>query len=218
MVSNERVRSAILGIVILCGSLLAATTFAAQQKVVFFYPGTASWERLLISESHDGAQGVRSKKTCLSCHDGDLVEMGREITTNSDNLFHKEPPARSSLEGTLRVSIEDDTVHFQVSLPGVESGQLSMLFDNGEYMHAPLSGCWSACHDDTRGMASSGGFDLTKYLSVSRTKNTRTGGGESYKSPGELAALIEQGQYLELIGARFTTGSAGRSVDTMTDA
>lgn len=197
----------LLSIWLFSGQTLALDwSSAATTDITFFYPGRASWEKILTRETHEGATKVRQKATCQSCHKGDEAEMGKAIATDSDNPFYKPAEGPTSVNATLKALIQDGAIHFMVVLPGEISGELNLLLDNNAYMHSALSGCWSGCHDDARGMDSAGNLDLTKYLSISRTQNTRTGGGDSYKSAAELEALIADGQFLELIGAKFSDG------------
>ena len=191
------------------GSLSALDwSTAASRDVTFFYPGHATWEKILVKETHEGATKVRQKKTCLSCHEGEQADMGEAIVNESDHPFHHETEGPSSLTGMLKIALENEQIYFQVSLPTAEVSQLSILLDDNSYPHTELSGCWSSCHDDNRGMESADSMDLSKYLSVSRSKNTRTGGGESYKPDAELKDLIAKGQFLELIAAHVADGSA----------
>lgn len=197
------------------GAMMVATaahavdwSVTASKEITLFFPGQASWERILMSDFHDGAQGVRSRKTCQSCHGGDELEIGNDIAKDADNIFHALSDGPTSLNAGLQIAVEDERIYFKLSLPAEVTGQLWLMLDNGAYSHSALSGCWSSCHDDAKGMASGEGMDLTKYLSVSRTTNTRTGGGGSYKSAAELASLMKDGQYLEILGAEISPSGA----------
>lgn len=196
------------------GAMMVATaahavdwSVTASKEITLFFPGQASWERILMSDFHDGAQGVRGRKTCQSCHGGDELEIGNDIAKDADNIFHALSDGPTSLNAGLQIAVEDERIYFKLSLPAEVTGQLWLMLDNGAYSHSALSGCWSSCHDDAKGMASSDGMDLTKYLSVSRTSNTRTGGGDSFKSDAELASLMADGQYLEILGAEISSDS-----------
>jgi len=177
------------------------------KEVTLFYPGKASWEKILMSEFHGGAKGVRSKATCQSCHRGDESQLGENIANDNESVFYSPSNTDFQLKVSLRIAVENEAIHFRVDLPASAEGRLSLMLDNDAYMHSALSGCWSSCHDDARGMDSAQqGQELTKYLSLSRTTNTRTGGGDSYKNADELAALMKEGQYLEIIGADISAG------------
>lgn len=177
------------------------------KEVMLFYPGKASWEKILMSEFHGGAKGVRSKATCQSCHQGDESLLGENIASDKSSVFYSPLNTDFQLKVSLQIAVENEMIHFRVDLPASAQGRLSLMVDNDAYMHSALSGCWSTCHDDAQGMDSAQqGQKLTKYLSLSRTTNSRTGGGDSYKNADELAALMKEGQYLEIIGADILAG------------
>jgi hypothetical protein len=171
------------------------------RQVTLFYPGQISWENLLITSSHAGAAGVRNKTSCNTCHGGDESALGSAIASTPDKAVYKQSGPPASLQTTLKIAVEDNLIHFAIDVPPGIRGQISFMLDNEHYVHSATSGCWASCHDDNTGMASSDGLELTKYLSASRTNNTRTGGGRSYKSLNELDALLHAGQYLEVLGA-----------------
>lgn len=180
---------------------------APKHTVVLFYPGLASWEKLLISATHDGAKGVRAKQRCTSCHAGNETQIGERISHASEHRFYRKQQQIASVEAKLQIATDTQAIHFRVELPAIDSGQLTLMIDDGSYAHAALSGCWSACHDDARGMASAGSLDLSKYLSASRTNNTQTGGADSFKSADALQALHDDKQFMEMLGVHFSANS-----------
>ena len=88
------------------------------------------------------------------------------------------------------------------------------IIDDNRLVEAKRAGCWGACHDDAIDMASAPqGKEITKYLARSRTKLTRKGGGESYKSKADLDQLLGKGFFLEYWQARLNRGAAPVAVD-----
>lgn len=77
-----------------------------------------------------------------------------------------------------------------------------------------LAGCWATCHNDAETMPNAApGSKLTKYLVASRTKATRTGGGENYKPQAELDQLLADGQFMEYWQAKLNPGESPTAVD-----
>lgn len=202
MISKKLIKVPIVAVLMLIPGIPNALDWSAapSKEMTLFFPGELSWEKVLTSDTHAGAAGVRSKNTCQSCHGGDEAQLGGAVAKAEDHIS-----GPTSVDVTLKLAVENDTLYFRIDLPAIKAGQVSLMLDNNSYMHSSLSGCWSACHDDLPGMDSESGLELTKYLSVSRLKNTRTGGSDSYKSDSELTALMEDGQFMEIVGVDIST-------------
>jgi cytochrome c-type protein NapC len=94
------------------------------------------------------------------------------------------------------------------------AARVTMMLDNGSVKEATRAGCWGTCHDDAVGMASApAGKEITKYLAASRTKVTRQGGGENFKSPADLEQLLKQGLFVEYWQARLNPQQPARAAD-----
>lgn len=179
------------------------------KQVPLFYPGQASWERLLTHSSHKiGARKIRSGMSCRDCHNDEEDELGSTLAKGGHDLAESAATlTHTSIAVEVKAAYESGNLHLRLSWPAEENveASFSMMLGDDSYSSTAQVGCWAACHDDTRGMPSGGEAMLTKYLSRSRTENTSTGGGVSYKDADELAALLAQGQFLEL----WTISSAG---------
>jgi cytochrome c-type protein NapC len=94
------------------------------------------------------------------------------------------------------------------------AARVTMMLDDGNVKEATRAGCWGTCHDDAAGMASAPvGKEITKYLAASRTKVTRQGGGENFKSPADLDQLLKQGLFVEYWQARLNPGQPAQAAD-----
>lgn len=176
---------------------------APSRQLTLFFPGTAAWESLLIKDSHDGANAVRQRKSCLSCHKGEEAQMGANIASQKDHRFYLENRGIGSLQTSFSIARDDGFIYFRMGIDNVSVSQVSLIIDDGGFDSSALSGCWATCHLDTKGMPAAASLELTKYLSRSRTQNSRTGGGESYKTRQDLAGLVGSNEFVELLGAKF---------------
>ncbi len=192
------------------------------RELLLFYPGQASWEWALTQNDHSGNEKFRAGKNCKACHDGEQEEMGAKIASGEK----LEPAPLAGKPGTLPVSIQTASdadrlyVRFQWRSPAPtgtrmdaeNAARVAVMLGDDTVKEAARAGCWGACHDDLTGMASAPpDSTMTKYLAASRTKVTRQGGGENYKSGAELQALIDKGAYLEYWQAKLNPGAAPRA-------
>ncbi len=188
------------------------------REVLLFYPGQASWEWALTQSDHSGNEKFREGKNCKACHDDEQQEIGGKIA-GGEKL---EPAPVAGKPGSLPVSIQAASdgdrlyVRFQWRSPAPTGARMdpdtaarvAVMLGDDTVKEAARAGCWGTCHDDSTGMASAPpGSTMTKYLAASRTKVTRQGGGENYKSGADLQALIDKGAYLEYWQAKLNPGA-----------
>lgn len=193
-------------------------------EITLFYPGQASWEWVLTKSNHTGATKFREGKNCSDCHEGEEQSMGNLIVSGQK----LEPNPIDRKRGFIPVNVKaahDDT-NFYLRLEWTEEGvdgfpvmdpdyetKVTVMFDDGSLAEATRAGCWGTCHDDATGMPSNDGQPLPKYLSKSRTNNTRTGGDRSYKSDADIAALAAEGTFMEYWQARLNHNQAPVAAD-----
>ncbi len=200
--------------IVMLGSYTTASSAADWPKlkakeIDLFYPGQASWEWAVTQESHVGAAMIRQGQTCRACHSGQEQLIGANIIGGGK----LEPHAIKDMPGTIKVQVktarDDNHLYIRLSWPasgdksttaqttGFQS-KVSIFFDDGKVRDAARAGCWAACHSDNSGMSNAVPTSmLTKYLPQSRSKMTRTGGGESYKSEKDLSKLLKDGIFQE---------------------
>jgi len=194
------------------------------KEITLFYPGQGSWEWTLTKSDHSGATKFRQGKNCSECHEGEEQSMGNLIV--SGQKLEPQPIERKRGFIPVNVKVAHDGENFYMRLKWTEQGKdgfpamdskyetkVTVMFDDGEIAEATRAGCWGTCHDDATGMASNSGADLPKYLSKSREKNTRTGGGTNYKPDAEIAGLAASGVFLEYWQARLNHDQAPVAVD-----
>ena len=192
------------------------------RNVILFHPGQASWEWVMTQADHSGASKFRAGKNCSGCHDGEQKEIGGKIAAGGK----MEPGPRADKKGSVLLKVaaahDADRLWLRLQWPvgtssaaaaGKFAARATVMLDDGHVKEAARAGCWSSCHDDAIGMASAPkGKSITKYLAASRTKIARSGGGENFKSPGELAALLKQGIFLEYWQAALNPGKPAKAV------
>lgn len=189
-------------------------------EVGLFYPGQAAWEWVLTPSSHGGAKKFREGKNCRGCHDGEEKDIG-DLIVSGEKL---EPDPIAGKPGFVNASIsatrDDDTLYVKIEWadPGPEgkgeaksNSKVTMMIGSDAVKEAVRAGCWGACHTDVEHMPDDAG--LSKYLAASRTKLTRHGGGENYKSASELADLLGNDMFLEVWQAKLNPGKPAVPVD-----
>ena len=194
------------------------------KDVTLFYPGQASWEWVLTQADHSGAPKFREGKNCRDCHDGEQADMGALIVSGKKLEPTPIPGKRGSIPLKVKVAHDDQRLYFQFQwtaqdLPAVKpmdpdhADKITVMIDDGTVVEATRAGCWGACHDDATFMPSNAGDELEKYLSRSRTKLTRQGGGLNFKSDADLAQMMQTDQYLDYWQAQLNPGQLAKTVD-----
>jgi cytochrome c-type protein NapC len=187
-------------------------------EVVLLYPGQSSWEWNLTESSHSGGPKIRQGKPCYSCHKDEEEKIG-SIIVSGEKLEPKPVNRPPTIPLTVQAANDGSRLFLRLKWPepSPAAGKktlVSVMLDDGSMKSFSVGGCWSACHDDVRGMPSAApDSEMTKYLASSRTKVGRTGGGENYKSPTELQQRIAAGKFLEYWQAQLEPGKTPVAVD-----
>ncbi len=201
------------------------------KDVVLFHPGQASWEWILTQKNHSGAQKFKKGKNCRDCHEDEQPDIGELIATGEkvdETGTVVEPEPMEGNIGHVSVNIKfarDDTklyTRLEWVAPAAIAGdkqdpdfesKVTLMFAGDEVREAVQSGCWGTCHTDADSMPDAGKDELTKYLSASRAKLSRQGGGTNYKSDAEIAELLKGGNFMEYWQARLNPGSPAAFID-----
>lgn len=208
-------RHAVVALGAVAAASLAASPVQAVQwgsvqgeQITLLYPGQSSWEWVLTPSDHDGAKKFRGGKDCKECHADEEAEMG-ELLVSGEKL---EPDPIAGKPGSLPVTVQaaHDGSRLYVRLQWQDTGfagaekadepriKATVMLDDRSVPAFVRGGCWAACHDDVQDMPSdTADLDLTKYLARSRTQVTRSGGGTSFKSDGEIEDMLNNGTFLE---------------------
>ena len=192
------------------GSLAGATRAAAEppdwskitgHDIVLFQPGQSSFEWMLTQSDHSGAPKVRKAKHCRSCHEGEEEDVASD---EGDELGL--PP---TLDANVKLARDSDRLYVRLEWQGLAEAptkkldpdrevMATLLLDGGGVNSFGVASCWITCHADLSGMPSADEkSERKKYLSSSRVKITRSGGGDDLKSQSELDALLAKGGFLE---------------------
>ncbi len=209
----------------------AASAFAVDWSnvkatdVVLFYTGQASWEWSLTQSDHSGNEKFRQGKTCGDCHKEEEKEIGAKIVSGKKLEPNPIPGERPVIPLTVKAAHDGNRLYLRFEFPKTTQAvdkkmdpdvetRVTVMLDDGHVVEATRAGCWGTCHDDSIGMASAQqGKELTKYLARSRTKMSRQGGGESYKSASELDQLLKEGIFMEYWQAQLNPGAPAKAVD-----
>ncbi len=223
--ARERLPGVAVALAVALGLLAGAPAAEAidwssvpTQEIILLYPGQSSWEWNLTESSHSGGPKVRQGKRCYACHEGEEAKIGSVIV--SGEKLEPEPVNRpATIPLSLQAANDGQRLYLRMQWPEPRPAAgkktlVTVMFDDGKLKSAAVGGCWSTCHDDVRGMPSaSKGSEMTKYLTSSRSRAGRTGGGENYKSPAELAQEIEAGKFMEYWQAELEVGEDATAGD-----
>ena len=188
-----------------------------SKDVALFYPGQSSWEWVLTTADHPGADKFKGGKNCAACHIGDEKNMGDLLVSGKKN----EPTPIPGKPGSMsaKVQFTHDAQNFYVHFEFADAGQpnakmdnayatkVTMMLDDGDVPEANRAGCWGMCHDDASSMPSANGSSRTMYLGKTRAQVTRQGGGDALKPAGDLATLKSGGYEIEYWQARLNPGA-----------
>lgn len=194
------------------------------RDIALFYPGQASWEWALTQSEHRGNKKFREGKNCIACHGGEEADIGGVIA--SGERLEPGPIAGwpPMIEVGVKAAHDGERLYVRLEWSDVEvpaaprkdleaEVKVTMILDDGRVVEAKRAGCWGACHDDAVGMPSAAaGQELTKYLARSRSKITRSGGGETYKPQAELDQMLSDGKFLEFWQAKLNKGAPAEAV------
>lgn len=192
-------------------------------EVALFHPGQGSWEWVMTAKDHSGAPKFREGKNCKSCHEGEQAEIGQLII--SGKKLEPKPIKGRSGASKMQVSTAHDgerlylRLHWRAAAPsGTKinpdyAARVAVMIADGQVKEAGRAGCWSGCHDDAIGMASAApGEKIGKYLGSSRSKLSRSGGGENFKPAAEIAQLLAKGAFIEYWQAQLNPGRPAQAV------
>jgi cytochrome c-type protein NapC len=190
--------------------------------VPLFYPGQASWEWVMTEKDHSGAPKFRSGKNCKACHDGEQGDIGNTIVSGEKLVPAPVAGRPGGISLHVQTARDAERLYFRLrwkagsgapALDADTAARVTVMIDDGTVKEAARAGCWGSCHDDSIGMASaSADGRTTKYLSASRSKLTRQGGGENIKPAADLAALKSSGAFLEYWQAKVNPGQPAKAV------
>jgi len=209
--------------------LAASPSFAvdwdkvAGKDVVLFYPGQLSWEALLTQSEHSGADKFREGKNCRQCHEGEETASGKLLV--ADKSSEREPIAGKpgSIKATIKTAHDAENIFILLDFdPGQQPDagmepkfpvMAAVMIDDGKVAEVARGGCYALCHDNMMRMpGAKAGVDVTKYLSRSRVKMSRSGGDE-IKPADQLDKLRADGNVVEYWQARLAPGVVPVVVD-----
>jgi cytochrome c-type protein NapC len=194
------------------------------KQITLFYPGQASWEWILTKSDHGGAKNFRAGKDCRECHQDEEKDMGMLIVSGKKLEPNPVPGKRGFVDVAVKTAYDDNNFYLQLSWKesdevaktkiAKDQTRITLLFDDGHVSEIKRGGCWGACHDDSSHMPSANQANNTNlYLSKSRSKITRKGGGENYKSSEEIKQLLADGFFAEYWQAKLNKDKLAVAAD-----
>lgn len=194
------------------------------KQITLFYPGQSSWEWILTKADHGGAKNFRKGKSCRECHQDEEKDMGNLIVSGKKLEPYPIPGKRGYVDVAVKMAYNESQFYIQLvwkeaaeaakNKMAKDQSKVTLLFDDGHVKGVTRAGCWSACHDDATLMRSAPqDKEVNLYLSKSRTKLTRKGGGENYQSDTVLEQMLSDGYFIEFWQARLNQGQAVKAID-----
>lgn len=194
------------------------------KDVVMLYPGQTSWEWNLTMADHSAADKFKAGKNCIECHrgeertQGDLMASGKKAEPTPIKGFpgHVTANIRFVTDAQnlyVRLDFKDPAAP-DTKMDSATATKVALIFNDAAVNEGVRAGCWASCHEDNASMPTANGAERTKYLMKTRAKLTRSGGGDTLKSPEDLAKLTLAGYAQEWWQARLdptarATGSGG---------
>jgi cytochrome c-type protein NapC len=188
-------------------------------------PGQASWEWVLTESDHSASPSVRKGANCRECHEGEEEKIGSLIASGKKLEPNPLPGRPGSIKVNVKAAHDQENLYVRLEWRGSPPGggqkmdphfqsKVALMFSDGTVKESRIAGCWGACHDDAVHMASAEkGRKITKYLSASRTKITRQGGGENFKPDAEIKTLLANNAFLEVWRAKLNSGQPAVAED-----
>ncbi|HYD65919.1 NapC/NirT family cytochrome c [Azospirillum sp.] len=198
------------------------------KKVTLFYPGQTSFEWIQNGPDHGGARAFKKGEACSGCHEGEQADMGAKMAAGQKAETTPIPGKPASIPLSVQAAHDGSNLimRFQwpanphAPVPFADGGKLdpenqvklAFLIDAGKVTDADRSGCWSTCHQDARSMPDTpAGQNITKYLPQTRTaisiKDSPRGGWDKTKPEAELAQLMGEGVFMDLVRWKSGTNS-----------
>jgi DmsE family decaheme c-type cytochrome len=170
---------------------------AARRTVALFYPAQSNTHWLLTE--HPGAQPLRQGRNCQQCHRGEEANMARALQDGFEPALREVDVAFGRDGGDLLVTLDWEGP--------ADDQSVAVMWGDGGSEAFRRGGCFAACHDDMPGMGRDRGQQTGKYLAVSRTDQGRIGRAPLVKSAGELSALMQAGEFVELWQVALDAGN-----------
>jgi len=198
------------------------------KKVTLFYPGQTSFEWIQNGPDHGGARAFKKGEACSGCHEGEQADMGAKMAAGQKAETTPIPGKPASIPLSVQAAHDGSNLimRFQwpanphAPVPFADGGKLdpenqvklAFLIDAGKVADADRSGCWSTCHHDARSMPdAAAGQNITKYLPQTRTaisiKDSPRGGWDKTKPDADLAQLMGEGVFMDLVRWKSGTNS-----------
>lgn len=172
-----------------------------SKKIILFYPGVSPMEWITKGTEHSGFKGMKKGERCLACHEEELAEIGKKMT--SGQKIEPTPPKGkpAAIPVTVQAAHDGATMYMRFSWKntGAAAGnnadadnpvKLAFMLEDNKVEWANLGGCWATCHQDARTMPDGKDDKKTKYV---------TGGG------------LASGKYFDLL--QWKSGKGAKPVD-----
>lgn len=195
------------------------------KEITLFHTGQTSWEWCLTKSDHSAAKKFIKGKNCIECHRDEEKDIGSLIVSGKKHEPLIIKGRRAFINVNVKTAHDGNDFYLRLEWPESKNSpknkmdpdnetKVSVMLDDGNVKEAKRAGCWGTCHDDSIGMANSfKNKKITKYLAISRTKVTRKGGGDNYKSRDELDKLLNKGIFVEYWSAGLNRGAKPHVVE-----
>ena len=202
------------------------------RKITVLYPGVASLEWVLNGADHSGNKGIGKGEACTACHEEEVADVGKKLVSGQKAEPKPPKGKAGSIPVAVQAAHDGSNLYlrFEWKAAAGETGvkedeknqaKLAVMLEADKLEYARIGCCWATCHTDLRSMPDAAvdakkhprakELDIrdngpTKYIKESRTaleiKNSPRGGWDKARSEAELAGLLKDGKFFQIMQYR----------------
>lgn len=219
---RKKASTLVLPLLLLSVSAAAAPDWSKvpARSINVFHAGATPFEWINNTATHIGAVSVKKNQQCIVCHE---TKAGLDYT--AARLATREPdkalvPATVVFPVSVQATYDKDALYVRASFkppadskPGGDADnelKASLMLLDDKVPLAAQAGCWTACHQDLRGMPAGGAKG--KYVAAGSFELLTWKSG---KSPAALpdGVKVDGGRKGDLVTVTFTHKLAGAVVE-----
>ncbi|MDP2811678.1 MAG: ethylbenzene dehydrogenase-related protein [Rhodocyclaceae bacterium] len=154
------------------------------KKLTAIYPGASPVEWIMAGLEHSGAKGLRKGETCTGCHEEEVDDIGRKMTSG-EKIEPKPIKGKApAIPANVQAAHDGTNLYLRFSWKQPPGGGPKMDADNAVKLAFMLAndgimtkdakgkevdmskqgGCWATCHEDSRTMPGAKDDKKTKYV------------------------------------------------------
>ncbi len=204
---------------------------AAKSTIHVFHPGVAPIEWVQGKGEHSGASGLKKGESCAGCHveDGKLSLDLKRLA--SKEMEPKGAPKTMTYPVTVQAAYDATNLYVRLTFKAPTGGadksdkenevKATVMFPNDKVALGDQTGCWAACHKDSRTMpgaddkktkyVAAGALDLIQWKSSGKSVDGFVADKRNMEG-GKAGATAEGAKAGDTYTVTFTRKLAGNAV------